>query len=112
MKVIVTAPRPNPKIRPPTSNASPILVGRSAASDCGPLLELVAEVGALVDLLEELRGPDPLDDRRQVLDQVPHRADERADEQVRERGRGTPSRRARRASPRCRAACRPAPRAT
>ena len=33
MKVIVTAPRPNPKTRPPTSNASPIFVGRSAASD-------------------------------------------------------------------------------
>ena len=89
MKTIVIAPRPNPKIRPPTSNASPSLLGRSDASDSARSWSFCADVGALVEPLEELRGPDALDDRREVLDQVPHGADERAHEQVAEARGGT-----------------------
>src|SRR5688572_13646110 len=48
------------------------------------LLELLAEVGSLVELLEEIGGANPLDDARQVLDQVAQRRHERAHEQVSE----------------------------
>ena len=105
MKTIVIAPRPNPKIRPPTSNASPSLLGRSDASDSARSWSFSPMSVRAVELLEELGGPDALDDRREVLDQVAHRADERAHEQVgeaeeaRRRGRG------RRSSRRSRASC-------
>ena len=77
----------------------------------GPRLELVAEIGPAVDLPEELRGADPLDDVRQVLDQVADGPDERAHEEVPEQAQHDGQARARPSSPRCLASSRAAPRA-
>ncbi len=85
MNVIERAPRPKPKILPPTSNASPSFDGRSAASVSARVWSSSPRFVRCVELLEEIGGADPLDDARQVLDQVPDGSHERAHEQVGER---------------------------
>ena len=56
MKTIVTAPSPKPKIRPPTSNASPSLDGSSDASDSARSCSSSPKSVRAVELLEEVRG--------------------------------------------------------
>ena len=52
MKTIEIAPRPNPETRPPTSNASPSFAREVGRERLGALLQLLADVGPLVEPLE------------------------------------------------------------